>query len=308
MVDIQKAVAEFREASARRHDASSQGCHFDNNAPNRSPVQKRLSIDNWNSGPRRGKEGAFEKQIAGKWHVITLQEVIDFVDFELYMNRFFVTYYGGCAVLFNKDTFYPDIEVNSVYLHDTRRELPDKVMEGDQGWVLQGVISRASFRRRLLSGQKTFTVLSLLIYNIHAKKRCIAKKLIFTIRAIMIGQHVYLQRGGAAVETTSAPLNKPLRTAPCQRRLALRHCGDQVRFQDAGPTCAGSWSRPSPTSTGKFDFTTLTPSHIKLQACARPIKAATTRHGSTSTSSIGATLNHITKDTIFLERMSCAVP
>ena len=69
----------------------------------------------------------------------------------------------------------PDIEVNSVYLHDTRRELHDKVMEGDQGWVLQGVISRASFRRRLLSGQKTFTVLSLLIYNIHAKKRCIAK-------------------------------------------------------------------------------------------------------------------------------------
>ena len=25
-------------------------------------------------GPRRGKEDAFEKQIAGRWHVITLQE------------------------------------------------------------------------------------------------------------------------------------------------------------------------------------------------------------------------------------------
>ena len=42
----------------------------DNNVPYRSPVQKRRSIYNWNPGPRRGKEDAFEKQIAGKWHVI----------------------------------------------------------------------------------------------------------------------------------------------------------------------------------------------------------------------------------------------
>ena len=68
MVDVQKAVAEFREASARRHDTSSQEYHFDNNVPYRLPVQKRLSIYNWNPAPRRGKEGAFEKQIAGKWH------------------------------------------------------------------------------------------------------------------------------------------------------------------------------------------------------------------------------------------------
>ena len=56
-------------------------------------------------------------------------------------------------MLFNKETFYPDIEVKSLYFHDTRREWPDKVMEGDQGWVLQGVLSRASFRRQPLSGQ-----------------------------------------------------------------------------------------------------------------------------------------------------------
>ena len=72
MVDVQKVVAEFREASERRHDTSSQAHRFDKNVPNRSPVRKRLSIDNWNPAPRRGKEVAFEKQIAGKWHVITL--------------------------------------------------------------------------------------------------------------------------------------------------------------------------------------------------------------------------------------------
>ena len=111
MVDIQKAIAEFREASARRHDASSQVCHFDNNAPNRSPVQKRLSIYNWNPGtPTRKRRCFLREQIAGKWHVITLQEAIDNVDHELLTNRFHVTHYGGCAVLFNKDTFYPKMK------------------------------------------------------------------------------------------------------------------------------------------------------------------------------------------------------
>ena len=44
------------------------------------PVQKRLSIYNWNPEPRRGEEGAIEKQITWKLHIITLQEASDFVD------------------------------------------------------------------------------------------------------------------------------------------------------------------------------------------------------------------------------------
>ena len=58
---------------------------------------------------------------------------------------------------------------------------------------MQGVLSRASFRHPPLSGIKTFTVLSPHISNICAKS--IAKKLILTIRAIMIGQHVDLVAG-----------------------------------------------------------------------------------------------------------------
>ena len=83
MVDIQKAVADYREAAARRQESTTQEYFFDTNMPKRSHVQKRLSIYKWNPGPRRGKEGAIERQIAGKWHVITLQEVIDYVDHEL---------------------------------------------------------------------------------------------------------------------------------------------------------------------------------------------------------------------------------
>ena len=151
-------------------------CFFDTNVPKRSCVQQRLSIYNWNPGPRRGKEGTIEKQIAGKWHLITLQEAIDYVDHELLTNRFHVTHYGGCAVLFNKDTLLHLKSKSSPSTFTmTRRELPDKVMEGDQGWVLQGVLSRASFRRPPLSGQKAFTVLSLHISNIYAKNVVLGK-------------------------------------------------------------------------------------------------------------------------------------
>ena len=108
---FKKAVAEFREASERRHDTPSQTYRFDKNVTNRSPLQKRLSIHNWNPGPRHGKEDAFEKQIEEKWHVITLQE---YVDHDILTNRFHLTHYGGCAILFNEDTFYHNIEVKSL--------------------------------------------------------------------------------------------------------------------------------------------------------------------------------------------------
>ena len=57
---------------------------------------------NWNPGPRRGKEDAIEKQIAGKWHIITLQETCEFVEHEIFRERFHVTHYAGCAILFQR--------------------------------------------------------------------------------------------------------------------------------------------------------------------------------------------------------------
>ena len=99
LVDVRKAFAEYREASVRRQEALAEEYFFDSSVPNRSSVQKRLSVFFWNSGHRRGKEGAIEKQIAGKWHIITLQEAIEYVDHELLTNRFHVTHYGGCSAL-----------------------------------------------------------------------------------------------------------------------------------------------------------------------------------------------------------------
>ena len=120
-------------------------------------MQKRLSIYNWNPGLRRGKVDAFEsKSQAGGTSSRYKKHLSMSIMTFLLICRFHVTHCGGCAILFNKDTFYPNIDVKSVYLHDTRRDLPDQVLEGDRGWVMQGVLSRASFRRPPLSGQKTF--------------------------------------------------------------------------------------------------------------------------------------------------------
>ena len=108
MVDVQRATADFREASERRPATSSQTNRVSKHYATRSIVQKRLSVYNWNPGPRRGKEDALEKQIAGKWHIITLQEKTACVDRDILISRFHVTHYAVCAILFNKDTFYPN--------------------------------------------------------------------------------------------------------------------------------------------------------------------------------------------------------
>ena len=117
--------------------------------------------------------------------------------------------YGGCAVLFTKDIFFRDIKVKSIYLHDTRHDLPNKVFEGESGWVIQGVISRASCRRQP-PGLATFIVMSLHINNNHARKRGIGKKLLLTIRAMMLDEQVDLVAGdfnGAAWRRTTTANN-----------------------------------------------------------------------------------------------------
>ena len=134
------------QRSARHQPVICQEFHFNNDMPNRLTEQKKLSVDKWNPGPRRGKGGAIEKHFAVKWHITTLLESIEHLEHEFLTNRFHMTQNGGCAILFNKDTFLSDVKVTSFYLHDTRDGQQNDVKEGESGWVLQGVISRASFR------------------------------------------------------------------------------------------------------------------------------------------------------------------
>ena len=108
-------------------------------------------------------------------------------------SHFFVTHYGGCAVFFNKDIFHSDIKVTSVYLHDTR-DGQQHVVKRQSGWALQAVISRASFRRLPRNGKSFFTMTSLHVNNKFAKKRGL-RKLLLTVRTVMLEEHVDMVAG-----------------------------------------------------------------------------------------------------------------
>ena len=88
-------------------------------------------------------------------------------------------------------------------------------------------------------------MLSLHTSNIYAKKKGIAKKLILTLRAIMISQEVDLiagdflvLHGDVAAETTSVLLTKLLLIVSCLRHRVPHHCGDLDPFWTNGQTCA----------------------------------------------------------------------
>ena len=66
VADIHRIAADFRDAFERIQTSSPQASGVNKFFSSQSSVQKRLSIYNWNPGPRRGREGAIEKQIAGK--------------------------------------------------------------------------------------------------------------------------------------------------------------------------------------------------------------------------------------------------
>ena len=105
-------------------------------------------------------------QVIGDWHFFH-------VDPEIFYNGHVRAGHFRC-----------DVAVTRLILSST----------GEQGLVLQGVLSRASFRRAA-SGQKAFTVVSLHISNVYAKKKGIAKKIVQTMRAKMISQDIDLVAG-----------------------------------------------------------------------------------------------------------------
>ena len=77
MVDAYRASAEDRDAAERKPEISPPMRQSDRVASARSKKQTRLSVYRWNPGPRRGNADGFVKQIAGKWHIITLQETTE---------------------------------------------------------------------------------------------------------------------------------------------------------------------------------------------------------------------------------------
>ena len=173
-----------------------------------TPVCQTVCLS-WNKEPRRRTQGAIEKHIAGKWHIIASQEAIEYLQHECFMNHVYITHFAGCAVLLNKGTFHSDIWVNSVYIHDTRTGQQQVVKESQSGWVLQAVISRASFWRIPRNANSDFTLMSLHINNKYSKKRGIVKNLSLAVRTVMHHDMVAGDFSGAAWRRRSG--NEPRR-------------------------------------------------------------------------------------------------
>ena len=171
-------------------------------------------------------------------------------------------------------------------------------MEGEQGWEMQGILYRASFRRPPLSGQEFCTVLSLHLSNIYAPKKSVAKKkMILTTRPMMIGYQIDVLAGdhnGTAwrcsfrdnigtIDEAFADCTLPTPPGPTR-------CGDPDRSPTTGETSVGSltaWLRlllESAHARCVFHPTQ------QISPYVQPIKAAIMRHGSTLNSSIGATI------------------
>ena len=284
------AVPAFRKANERRNPSPQPKYRFDTSVPNRLLEQTRISSLSWNPGPRRGRPGAIEEHIAGKGHIIALQEAIEYLQHECLMNHFYVTHFAGCAVLFHKDTFHSDVWVNSVDIHDNRTGQQQVVKEGQSGWVLQAVISRASFRRIPRNGKSYFTTMSLHINNQYAKKRGIAKNLLLAVRTVMHQEQLdmvagdfhgaaWRRRSGNEQRRDSALLRRRLPTRTCQFHMALQLCGDQVGFQENGPMCAVSSSHLVPKLSGIFACTVRSKFLMKLLESNIPTRVATTKSG-----------------------------
>ena len=210
-----------REAYERRSFSPQPKYWFDDSVTNRLLEHTRIIIRSWNLGPRRGKPGAIEEHIASKWHTFATQETVEYLQHECLMNHFYITHFAGCAISFNKDTFHSDVQVNSVYIQDTRYGQQQVVMEGQSGWVLQDVISRGIPRY----GKPYFAMMSLHINNQYAKKRGIGKNLLLAVRTVVLQEKIDMVAGnfnGAARRRQSGNEqrhNSTTEEALCQHEL-----------------------------------------------------------------------------------------
>ena len=160
----------------------------------------------------------------------------------------------------------------------------------ESGWALQGVKSRASFRRLPRNGKSFFTTMSSHINNQFAKKRGIGKKLLLTIRAVMLEEHVdlvALDVNGAAWRRPCGNDRKPtsvIEEAFVDTDLPLppgAHCGVPVQCQVDGLMCAVFSSHRTPMKGGKYDCTLRLLSPTVSWVFVEKMNAATMKCGCT---------------------------
>ena len=115
------------------------------------------------------------------------------------------------------DTFHPDIKVSSENLHDTRDVQHQVVNEGQSGWVLQGVISRASFRVPPRNG-------IVLYYDVFTHQQTVCQEAWYREKvSVSLGPWCFLLRPATSHPSQLARARIFLRLHGLSRRMQL--CG-----------------------------------------------------------------------------------
>ena len=139
-------------------------------------------------------------------------------------RQFYVAHFRGSSTLFNKHTFEPDIEVNSVYIPSDKAYC--------SGWAFEAAASKAQFRRIPRKRKSCFAMMSVHCQNAVAEKRSIALNILLAFRIIMMQKRtstwllvtLVVQAGGAdqdliKILIVHSKKNVPKRKAPCATRL-----------------------------------------------------------------------------------------
>ena len=164
VVDIHKVVADFRDAFERIESPSSQSDGVIQYSSSHAPEQKRPSTYNWNPGPDVERKILSRNKLRESGTSLFFKSVLSKLNTKLFMHVF--TLPTLRAVRFSSTRTPSTLtSASNRSTFATRGEV-----EGEEGWVLQGVVSRASVRRTAASGQKVFTVFSLHISNIFSMK------------------------------------------------------------------------------------------------------------------------------------------
>ena len=158
--------SQMREYGTRPQYTPQSSHQFDRAASDLSSEQTRLSISCWNPGPKRGSPGAIEDHIAGPWHIVALQESVEFLQHKDITRQFHVAHFRECPTLFNTGTFALDLHVKSFCVPAEESYC--------SGWALEAVLSKARFRRIPRNGRSSVANMSLHCHKAVAKKRSIA--------------------------------------------------------------------------------------------------------------------------------------
>ena len=166
-------------------------------------------------------------------------------------------------MLFNKDTFFPNVNVKSIYLHDTRRETKAGFYRACYHVPLF-VDNLSAAKKHSRSCRYTFVTYTL-------RNVVLGKKLILTIRAVMLDENVDLVAGdfnGAAWRCSNRNNISTIEEAFADCALPMPPSPTPLwgpgSFGATGLAFVDSSNLLNPISSGKFVNTEHSPFSMKL--------------------------------------------